>query len=400
MSAAEKKSTVLVVDDSELDRELLGELLESHGYNVIAAPGGQEALAILADMCEQRDWSRIDLIILDVSMVTDNEGFEILATIKRDKAYRFIRHIPVVMASSHQGMDFVVRAIEHEAEDYLQKPVEEASLIARVNASVRKAHVTRRYQEVLYSIFPQEVAEQVIDGGSPDPIHFPSATVMFTDFMGFTKSADSMADRPGDLVLELDTCFSEFDRILESMNSWLPDEERGAPKLRKIHTIGDAYMACGGVPQQTRTHAVDAVLGALRIREFMRARRKERSARGELCWSTRIGMHTGPVTAGVLGREGFKYNYDLFGDTVNTASRMESSCDADEINISAATWEQVESFFTGRPRGRMEVKGKGEMEMFFVDGIRPELQEGANEEAPLALGPEFVKRYAALRGGS
>ena len=394
-----ERSTVLVVDDSELDRELLGELLESHGYDVIAAPGGQEALAILAEMCEQRDWSRVDLIILDVSMVTDDEGFDILATIKRDKAYRFIRHIPVVMASSHQGIDFVVRAIESEAEDYLQKPVEETSLIARVNASVRKAHVTRRYQEVLYSIFPQEVAEQVIDGGSPDPIHFPSATVMFTDFMGFTKSADSMADRPGDLVLELDTCFSEFDRILESMNSWLPGDEHTAPRLRKIHTIGDAYMACGGVPQQTRTHAVDSVLGALHIREFMRARRQERSSRGELCWSTRIGMHTGPVTAGVLGREGFKYNYDLFGDTVNTASRMESSCDADEINVSAATWSEVNAFFTGRPRGKLQVKGKGEMEMFFVDGIRPELRAGADGDSPLALGKGFVEQYAALGAG-
>ena len=178
-------------------------------------------------------------------------------------------------------------------------------------------------------------------------------TVLFSDIQGFTRIAEQM--NPEVLVDELDSFFFYFDLVVEKYN------------IEKIKTIGDAYMAAGGIPDKNRTNPVEVVMAALEIQDYM----KRLKNREENIWDLRIGIHTGAVIAGVVGHR--KVSYDIWGDTVNTASRMESSSEAGKINISEQTYELVKDFFICEYRGKMPVKYKGEIDMYFVKGIRPEL---------------------------
>jgi predicted transcriptional regulator len=160
---------------------------------------------------------------------------------------------------------------------------------------------------------------------------------------------------PEKLIDELDNFFFQFDSVVEKYN------------IEKIKTIGDAYMAAGGIPYKNRTNPVEVVLAALEMQEYMKNLKKKNTD----IWDLRIGVHTGAVIAGVVGHK--RISYDIWGDTVNTASRMESSGEAGKINISGQTYELVKEFFICEYRGKMPVKYKGDIDMYFVKGIRPEL---------------------------
>jgi adenylate cyclase len=217
---------------------------------------------------------------------------------------------------------------------------------------------------LLLNILPQGVASELKRDGEVKPLYYESASVLFTDMVGFTQIAEKLP--PSALIEELDRCFSIFDGI----------QKRN--RLEKIKTIGDAYMAVGGIPAPNRTHSVDCVLAALEIQRYMRSMMETKKAANEPHWQVRIGINTGPLVAGVIGRE--KFAYDVWGDTVNTASRLESSGSAGRVNISRATYENVKNFFECEPRGKIAAKGKGELEMYFVNCIRPELvsQDGTS----------------------
>jgi class 3 adenylate cyclase len=189
------------------------------------------------------------------------------------------------------------------------------------------------------------------------PVDYESASVLFTDFVGFTQIAEGFT--PQQLIEELDSCYSQIDLIAKKH------------KLEKIKTIGDAYMAVGGVPLTNRTHAVDCVLAALEIEQVVSHLREQEMAESRPYWQIRIGIHSGDLVAGVVGSE--KFSYDVWGDTVNTASRLESSGVAGRINISGATYELIKHFFDCEFRGKVAAKNKGEIDMYFVNGIRPEL---------------------------
>ncbi len=211
----------------------------------------------------------------------------------------------------------------------------------------------KRSEELLLNILPEEVAEELKAKGEAEAVHFDLVTVLFTDFKGFTAMSEVMT--PKQLVHDLHECFSAFDRIT------------GKYGIEKIKTIGDAYMAAGGLPTPNATHAQDAVNAALEIRDFIAEGKARKIADGLPYFEVRIGIHTGPVVAGIVGVK--KFQYDIWGDTVNTASRMESSGDVGKVNISEATYALVKDGpdlrFT--PRGRVEAKGKGAMEMFYVE---------------------------------
>ncbi len=211
----------------------------------------------------------------------------------------------------------------------------------------------KRSEELLLNILPVAVANELKNNGSAQAKHYEEATVLFTDFKGF--SAISKLMTPDALVQALDYAFRNFDRII------------GKYGLEKIKTIGDAYMCAGGLPGKDGSSPVQVVRAALEIQQFLRDWNIERVGRGEPAFEARIGIHTGPLVAGVVGSK--KFAYDIWGDTVNVASRMETNSEAGRVNISAATFKFVKDTFNCEYRGKVPAKNVGEVEMYFVEDV-------------------------------
>ena len=214
-------------------------------------------------------------------------------------------------------------------------------------------------EALLANVLPRNTASEIMEKGKATKIKYNFVTVLFSDIQGFTKIAEEM--NPEVLIDELDKFFFYFDSVVEKFG------------IEKIKTIGDAYMCAGGIPEKNRTNPVEVILAALEMKAYMNNLKETSQIEGMKYWDIRIGIHTGTVVAGVVGQK--KLSYDIWGDTVNTASRMESSGEAGKINISGTTYEFVKEFFTCEFRGKMPVKYKGELEMYFVNGIVPELSD-------------------------
>lgn len=210
-----------------------------------------------------------------------------------------------------------------------------------------------RSEELLLNILPEEVAEELKAKGEADARLIEQVTVLFTDFKGFTEMSEKLSAK--ELVRDIHECFSAIDRIIVKHG------------IEKIKTIGDSYMAAGGLPTPNDTHATDVVKAAIEIRDFIAEGKERKVAAGLPYFEIRIGIHTGPVVAGIVGVK--KFAYDIWGDTVNTASRMESSGVAGKINISRTTYELLKEKpdYIFEHRGKISAKGKGEMEMWFVE---------------------------------
>jgi adenylate cyclase len=207
-----------------------------------------------------------------------------------------------------------------------------------------------RSKELLLNILPAETARELETNGHAQTRFYDSATVLFADFKGFSSIARTL--KPQDLVAELNDIFIAFDEIVEKFN------------LEKIKTIGDAYMCAGGIPTPNDTHPINAVQAGLAMQDFMNKRNSERIAKGLEAWDLRIGIHIGPIVAGVVGKK--KYAYDIWGDTVNIASRMESSSEPGRVNISSSLHNIVEDHYTCLYRGKILAKNIGEIDMYFV----------------------------------
>jgi len=253
-------------------------------------------------------------------------------------------------------------------------------LLAEMNQLYSQLHAERRKsEELLLNTLPRKIADELKQTGKVKPVYYQSASILFTDFKDFTKLAEQLT--PEELVDELDYCFSSFDMLIEAHN------------LEKLKTIGDSYMCVGGIPTPNPTHAIDAVLAALQIQAFMGWRRQEKIQNNQPYWEIRIGIHSGPLLAGVIGKK--KFTYDVWGDAVNIASRMESSSLPGAINISQSTFELVKDFFDCEYRGKIAVKNKGDIDMYFVNGIKKHLSFD-----PLGLLPndDFNALYSTISG--
>jgi class 3 adenylate cyclase len=215
----------------------------------------------------------------------------------------------------------------------------------------------QKSEELLLNILPKAVADELKLNGATQPLHYDSVTVIFTDFKGFTKISEQMS--PEELVGELDIFFTSFDELADKF------------KLEKLKTIGDAYMCAGGLPTVNNTHPVDACLFSLQVQYLMQETKRIKTEKGLPFWELRLGIHTGPVVAGVIGKK--KFAYDVWGDAVNTAARMESSGEPGKINISGRTYELVKDFFDFEYRGKIEAKNKGKIDMYFLQSIKKPL---------------------------
>lgn len=211
----------------------------------------------------------------------------------------------------------------------------------------------KKSDDLLLNILPSEVANELKENGSAEAKHFDEVTVMFTDFKGFTQISENLS--PTELVSEIHDCFKAFDHIIEKHN------------IEKIKTIGDSYMCAGGLPVSNKTNANDIVNAAIEIQHFMEQHSQQRKSVGKEIFEIRIGIHTGPVVAGIVGVK--KFAYDIWGDTVNIASRMESSGEVGKVNISGSTYKLVKDKFSCIYRGKIYAKNKGEIDMYFVEGF-------------------------------
>ena len=223
--------------------------------------------------------------------------------------------------------------------------------INRASVAMRKEKMIS--EELLHNILPEEVADEIKRKGYADVHEFEKATILFTDFKDFTEMTERLP--APELVAEIDHCFKAFDGIVELHG------------IEKIKTIGDAYMAAGGLPDTRKGGPLEAVRAALKMTDFMRAYQAQRIAEGRPYFVMRTGLHTGPVIAGIVGVK--KYAYDIWGDTVNVANRMETTGEVGKVNISQTTYDLIkeEPGLRFTPRGAVDAKGKGKMNMYFVE---------------------------------
>ena len=210
----------------------------------------------------------------------------------------------------------------------------------------------KKSDELLLNILPSETAEELKKTGAAEAKHYDSVSVIFTDFKDFTAISETM--NANKLVKELHYCFSAFDTIIRKHN------------IEKIKTIGDSYMCAAGLPLENNTHPFDAINAAFEIMAFMQNYKKEKIAIGDTYFELRIGIHSGPVVSGIVGIN--KFAYDIWGSTVNTASRLETNSEPGRINISQAFYELIKDKYDCTLRGNFPVKGLGDTPMYFVDG--------------------------------
>ena len=341
---------ILIVDDNEDNRYTLQLMLESDGHERIAsATGGNEAIALI-------EKEKFRLVLLDL-MMPDLNGDEVLKLIKSDPGKR---DIPVVMISADTNADKVSQCIELGADDYLPKPFNPTILRARVAAALRRHSLRameneylvkienekRHSESLLRNILSAEIATRLRNGESNIADQLDDATVIFADVVGFGKITARM--KAYEIVACLNQLFSEFDRLAEDAG------------IEKIKTIGDNYMAIAGVPTARTNHArmaakfaLDTVAATVRLR-----------SRLPVPFTIRVGLHSGPVMAGVIGTR--KFAYDVWGDTVNIAARMEAASEPNRVLASAATVKALGSDYGFDGPHKIDNKEGRVLEAFFV----------------------------------
>ena len=349
----EKGGYILVVDDNRMNRLKLAHSLERQGHTVASAENGQQAL----DMIQAQSF---DLVLLDIIM-PKMDGYQVLERVKGDNT---LRDIPIIVISAIGEMDSVARCIKMGAEEYLPKPFNPVLLKARIGACLEKKRLRdqeqaylgqlqieqERSEQLLLNILPKPIADRLKDGQGIIADSFAEVSVLFADIVGFTRLSANMS--PKTLVVMLNGVFSAFDQLVEQHG------------LEKIKTIGDEYMAVGGLPTPRPDH-VEAIAD---MALDMQASINQFKVSNDEPLHIRIGIHIGPVVAGVIGQR--KFSYDLWGDTVNTASRMASHGLTDHIQVTAAVYERLQDKYLFEERGVIQVKSKGEMMTYFLAGKR------------------------------
>lgn len=337
VSAPERRGYVLVVDDEEHNRALLRDTLEAHGYEIMEAASGREAL----DQISER---QPDVILLDV-MMSRMDGFEVCRQLKRDAK---TAAIPVLMVTALSERKERMMGIAAGANDFLSKPVDIQDMILRVRNAVQMRRLfdqlqaeRKKSERLLLNILPPAIAVRMAQGETNIAEHHPDVTVLVADLVGFTTLTSHIS--PEQVVSLLNEIFSAF------------DEQVGKRGLEKIKTIGDAYMVVGGMAVPRKDHADVMAKLALDLRSEIDRLNEDYNTSIRI----RIGMCTGPLIGGVIGRR--KFSFDLWGATVNLACRLEATSEPGTITVSESTFERLRGYYRFQRKEGVLIKGVGEV---------------------------------------
>ncbi|HKR84277.1 MAG TPA: adenylate/guanylate cyclase domain-containing protein, partial [Terriglobales bacterium] len=345
---SDQHASLLVVDDNELNRDMLKRRLERLGYSVTCAVDGAEAL-------EKLEAEPFDLLLLDVFMPILN-GFEVLSHLKEDRRRR---DIPVIVLSASDQLEDAVSCIEMGASDYIMKPFNPVLLQARIGSCLERKRLRdqehsylrqieeekQRADELLRVILPHDVATELKNTKSVNPRRVEKVGILFCDVVGFTAYSEQHS--PETILEHLQTLVEVFEELCVQHG------------LEKIKTIGDSFMAAAGLLVPVENPALNCVRCGLEM-----ARTAERQPAR---WQVRVGVNVGPVIAGVVGNR--KYQYDIWGDAVNTAARMQAAGRPGAVCVNGETWKHVVTDCSGYSLGVVTIKGKGEQELFIVNGL-------------------------------
>lgn len=349
---------ILVVEDSTVNQKLLYRLLTRNGFAVDVAGSAEEALEFL----EKGGAGLPDLIVLDIIM-PGMDGIELCSRLKSRPAFR---DIPVIFISALDNAEDKVRGFEAGGVDYVTKPFHSGEVLVRINTHLKLCRLQRQLEEknrqlhnekqkseaLLLNVLPRRVAQELIEKGTFTPQSYRNVTVCFIDLVQFTAAASRLD--PEVLIRELNDIFSGFDDIANRYG------------CERMKTIGDAYLCTCGIPKADPQHVHRMADAALEMITFLKQRNREADHR----WQVRIGLHTGNVVGGIVGTN--KYLYDIFGDTVNIASRLEALSLPMRINVSQEIQSRLQQTFIFSEPIRIHMKGKGLQATYFLEGRRQE----------------------------
>ncbi len=343
------QQTILIVEDSPVNQELLSRILTRTHYKVLVAGSGEAAF-------EQIKLVLPDMIILDI-MLPGMDGYSICRHLKDDER---TKDIPVIFISALDTIEDKVEGFEAGGVDYLTKPFQPEEVLTRISTHLRISHLQHELEEknrqlniekqksenLLRNVLPDRIGRELLATGACVPQLFTETTVCFTDIVGFTAASSKMA--PEAIIHELNEIFTAFDHISTKNN------------CERMKTIGDAYLFACGVPRVDSSHSENIARSALEMIDFLHNRNQS----AEYRWQIRVGIHSGPLVGGVVGTE--KYLYDIFGDTVNIAARMEESAQPMQVNVSSTSYELLRNAFLFTEGKEVEMKGKGKQIVYTL----------------------------------
>jgi len=346
-------NSILIVDDNVKNIQVLGNFLKQENYEIAVALSGKEAL-------EWVNSDSIDLILLDI-MMPEMDGYTVCKAI-RDNTQN--SDTPIIFITAKNDIESVVKGFETGGVDYLVKPFNSQELLSRVKTHI-ELKTTRdklvlaknelekekeKADKLLVNILNERFVNDLMKHGKVSPTTYNNVTLFFSDLVGYTVISEKL--KPMELIGELNDIFTEFDNIMLKYG------------CERMETIGDAYIGACGIPKPNPDHAKNIILAAKEILHYIKKRQNRSNDENTIPWSIRIGIHSGEVAEGLVGT--YRYAYNIFGDTVNTASRMETNADPMTINVSEATYNLVSHRFDFIKRNPIEVKGKGVMNMYFL----------------------------------
>ncbi len=343
------QQTILIVEDSPVNQELLSRILIKTHYRVLIAGSGDETFELLESVLP-------DLIVLDI-MLPGMDGYEICRHLKKDVR---MKDVPVIFISSLDTTEDKVGAFEAGGVDYITKPFHPGEVLARIHTHLQICHLQHKLEEknqqlraekqksenLLRNVLPERVGRELLATGRCTPQLFTDTTVCFADIVDFTAASSELA--PEVIIRELNEIFTAFDRI--SLRY----------RCERMKTIGDAFLFASGVPEPDANHAANVAGAALEMIEFLKNRNRD----AEYCWDIRVGINSGPLVGGVVGTE--KYLYDIFGDTVNIAARMEEIARPMQANVSNMSFGLLKDNFCFSEGIDVDLKGKGKQLVYTL----------------------------------